>query len=87
MQFGSPPLDYDILSILDDSPPPISLIYPFAPLDGYNVASLTARVFKNPGSPNLEIVSRYVNSNIAIGFTAQLLILTQWTYEDVSYHS
>ena len=76
-------------SDLDESPLPTSVLYSFLNNDS-NVQITARRQFLNdhPSSPHLLLLSRYVRSNAnlpADDFMAQVLILVQWRFDNVSY--
>ena len=62
-----------------------SVIYPFRPDTLTSIVSLSARVSDDISSPHMEIVTRFVNSNIAVGFTPEMMILVEWKYDQVCF--
>ena len=62
-----------------------SSIVPFTFLDVTPIVSLSARISNDISSPHMEIVTRFVISNIVVGFTPQMMILVEWKHDAVCF--
>ncbi len=85
MSFGDNDSEISIDHVLEGETT-ASIIYPFVQGE-YETVDMSARVQileDHPTSPNLEIITRFINENIFANFTTQLMILIQWTFDNVS---